>query len=84
MKGKEFNHPELLVGEVLFTNATTNHFDKMIWRTKRIGVTAYDGRGNKLIHENWFPVFLKKSELIQRGIILSEVRRSWREIRKNK
>ena len=81
MDKKEFNHPELLDGEIFFTNATTKHFHKMNWLTKRIGVIAYDGQGKQLNHEDWLPIFLRKSELIQKGMIIREVRKSWREMR---
>lgn len=72
----DFVHPELAEGEVFFTNSKLSNFHKMKFNTKRIGKIAYDGLGNKLILADWYPVFLKKEELISSEITLMKLRRT--------
>ncbi len=70
-----FQHPELSKNEVFFINANTEGFLMMEFRTKRRGVQAYDGCGNKLLSADWFPVFLQLSELKKLNLSLSDIRR---------
>ena len=70
-----FVHPELTKGEVLFTNAEFSQFEKMNFKTKRLGKIAYDGNGNQLNHEDWFPVFLNNAEVETSELSLMELRR---------
>ncbi|TAK96425.1 hypothetical protein EPO05_01820 [Patescibacteria group bacterium] len=64
-KFKSFNdnHPEKLEDETFFGNQTEEEFGSLLWKTKRMGNTAYDDNG--IIPEGplrKFPVFVKKSE----------------------
>ena len=74
---REFRHPEALAGEVFFTNAHQSDFRKMQFKTKRIGSNSYDGVGNKLTVDDWFPVFINKQELKVAGKSLKELRDDW-------
>jgi len=69
-----FIHPELLKGEVFFTNAHRSVFVDMPYTTKRLGRVAYDGEGGRLSVNDWYPVFLKESELSILGRTLLEIR----------
>lgn len=59
----DFIHPELKDGEVFFTNSSLSDFQEMAFKTKRMGKAAFDGKGNQLNHEDWYPVFIKIEEL---------------------
>jgi hypothetical protein len=60
---KHFIHPEQKKGEIFFTNSNYKAFDTFHLSSKRRGVFAYDGEGNLLSHEDWFPVFISEHEL---------------------
>lgn len=77
-KPEDFVHPELKLGELLFTNASRQQFESMDWKTKRKGTVAYDGKGNKLHFKDWFPVFISSMELKEKKVSLQDVRRQWR------
>mgnify|MGYP001616241631 CR=1 FL=1 len=77
---KNFNkrHPELQEDEVFLMNILIEppligkfkgitDFCRIGYSTKRMGNNAYDRTG-KLIKENVRPVFVKRSELIEKGI----------------
>jgi hypothetical protein len=81
MSASNKNHPELLVGEVFLTNIEDDEFlyfnsrmgvdsrsswEKIGWRTKRRGMTAYDTDGNPI--NGMLPVFVEREELINGGI----------------
>lgn len=70
-----FVHPELRVCEEFFTNANLQGFQDMNYKTKRIGNVAYDGIGNRLKYIDWYPVFLKKDEVMACGRPIKELRR---------
>ena len=70
----DFKHPELLDNEVFFTNSSLSKFQKMEFRTKRIGIIAYDGKGHQLTHNDWFPVFLSNLEVVSSGFSLKLLR----------
>jgi len=60
-------HPEELEGEVFLTNADGNDmYNKIGWTTKRKGKMAYNIYGQLL--SGCFPIFVQRSELIQKGI----------------
>lgn len=61
-------HPEIRNGEIFFRNMTEAQFELLTWRSKRRGVTAYDEDGQIIGAANWFPIFVKSSELINAGI----------------
>lgn len=44
--------------------STTINFNEIGWETKRLGDTAYDQNGNVL--SEYLPVFIKKSEFVNR------------------
>ncbi len=75
-----FIHPEIKTGEIFFTNATRDQFKSMKWVTKRLGAIAYNGNGEKLNIEKWYPVFLLKEELKLSKIDLGDARKQFREI----
>jgi len=69
MDTHEFVHPELRAGEVFFRNCTRAQFDTLGISSKRMGVTAYDGRGNALVSDpDWHPVFFSAAEIATRKI----------------
>lgn len=70
----EFIHPELHENEIFFANTDWNGFRKMRWQTKRKGLVAYDGKGTKLSHADWFPVFLDPDELEKAQVSLAIAR----------
>jgi hypothetical protein len=74
----DFVHPELGDGELFFTNSDLLEFEQMTWRTKRKGNIAYDGNGNPLSNENWFPVFLQQMEIALVGKNLTQIRKIFR------
>lgn len=67
-------HPELGNREVFFTNASSEDYREMQFFTKRRGKVAYDGNGNSLRAEDWFPVFIRKEELLGFKITLNTLR----------
>lgn len=73
-----FIHPEIQKGEVFFMNTESAKFKVIDFESKRIGNIAYDGNGNLLDHEDWFPVFLKEDEMSNSGFSLMELRRKFR------
>ncbi len=73
-KNFEFTHPEIVNGEVFFTNTNKSGFDDISWVTKRKGVFAYDGNGGRIPRSDWFPVFVSISELQERNETLQEAR----------
>ena len=56
-------HPELLAGEIFLVNATAAAYDKISWKTKRMGQQAYDPYNRTIpADRKIFPVFMQKSE----------------------
>ena len=72
----DFKHPELLDNEVFFTNSSLSDFQEMAFKTKRMGKVAFDGKGNQLNHEDWYPVFINNLEMKYSGYTLQDVRRN--------
>lgn len=73
-------HPELKRGEVFVTNIflrrspigifegdNRSDWDCIYWKTKRMGIVAYNNNGKKL-SENSRPVFAKRSEIKKAGL----------------
>jgi len=61
------NHPELQEGEVFLTNMLPDRvlddqsdWEAIGWATKRVGLVAYDRKGNPL--DDYIPVFIQRSE----------------------
>lgn len=54
-------HPDRLIGEEFIGNFTEQSYQRLHWKTKRKGGTAYDGRGRPL-PAKFFPVFVKLDE----------------------
>lgn len=64
-----FLHPELATGEVLLGNYSTEAFmNTVAWKTKRLGVTAYDTSGTPLTDPSLHPVFVQSGELTKAGV----------------
>jgi hypothetical protein len=76
----EFAHPELAEGEVFFTNASLADFERIVFKTKRLGLVAYDGNGDKITPADWYPVFLEEAEVIRENQPLKKIRRNFAEI----
>ena len=76
----DFVHPELLSGEVFFSNANSRVFRWMKWKSKRKGIVAYDGEGRITGKgkADWFPVFIKAYEMEKGRFTLGDMRRSVR------
>lgn len=56
-------HPELQDGEVFLTNTYIDDFDRIQWKTKRMGEQAYDKNGKPVPgYSGIYPVFVQKSE----------------------
>ena len=70
-RGARYQHPELREGEVFLTNSSFSHEDyqRIVWKTKRAGHTAYDVEGK--VVKNCFPVFVQTTELDKAGVKLS-------------
>lgn len=65
-------HPELREGEIFLTNVgfdfDTEEWRNIGWRTKRMGICAYDVDGKVLEHTR--PVFVQRKEMEKAGINL--------------
>ncbi len=63
-------HPDIKPGEFWFNNidtdTDTDMVENLVWKTKRIGNTAYNDEG-ELLPPPLKPVFVMKSEVIQAG-----------------
>lgn len=70
----QYRHPELQKGEVFLGNFTLENYALVGWKTKRLGVVAYDRQDRELDQTNmpdeWqmFPVFAQRAELQAEGI----------------
>lgn len=64
-------HPELLDGEVFLTNATEASYNSFDWKTKRMGVIAYDNKGLSVQSLGLRPCFIRREE-VEKEIALSE------------
>ena len=56
-------HLELRSGEILLTNSKLIEIDDIKYKTKRIGIVAYDNHNNIL--QYMIPVFIQLSEYIE-------------------
>lgn len=78
-----FIHPELSDGEIFFTNSDSKNFESVTLKTKRKGNQAYDGKGNRqethFQRDDWFPVFIKITEIEALNTSLTELRRAFRD-----
>lgn len=64
MNNFNHNHPELKDGEMFFSNFTQDGFDKLGFKTKRLGVVAYQSNGIRLnfLRVKRYPVFILRKE----------------------
>ncbi|MBP6912527.1 MAG: hypothetical protein KBB86_01185 [Candidatus Pacebacteria bacterium] len=65
-RNKSFNrdhHPERLPDEVYVTNSDRAGIQGIGWRTKRVGNISYTITGKKSEQHEWFPIFVKISEI---------------------
>ena len=61
-------HPELREGEIYFGNDEPEGFERIGWKTKRLGKVAYDSNNQPYDEaNNLFPIFVQKSELKEHG-----------------
>lgn len=56
----EGEHPEIRPGEMWLTNSYDEHYDQILYETKRKGRVAYAPSGYHI--QGLFPVFIKKEE----------------------
>lgn len=54
-------HPETRPGEIFLSNIESQYFATSTYRTKRLGVTAYDINGKPVA--GLYPMFVQASEL---------------------
>jgi len=60
------NHPEIQEGEVFLSNTSIVDFDRIGWKTKRMGFYGYTREGDRISsNEKIYPVFVQKSELLR-------------------
>ena len=66
----DFQHPELQEGEVYITDIFPSTFEKVGWKTKRLGKVAYKKSTGEPIpeHFNRRPLFAQRSEVEVAGI----------------
>tara|TARA_R110000850_G_scaffold277120_1_gene423040 strand:- start:20143 stop:20385 length:243 start_codon:yes stop_codon:yes gene_type:complete len=69
-----FKHPECLNGEVFLSNMSLENYQNLEFQTKRKGNIPYDGIGDELSYENWYPIFIEQQELDSLNRSLQEVR----------
>lgn len=57
-------HPEAAEDEVFLGNLSRTHFERINWKTKRLGLRAMDQVTGDFIPDDWgfFPVFVKATE----------------------
>jgi hypothetical protein len=61
-------HPECRPDEIWFCNiAGLCVLDRVAYRSKRVGLVAYDHDGEQL-GESYLPVFIQRAELVQCGV----------------
>lgn len=76
----EYAHPELRTGELFFRNMSSREYAELAMQSKRMGLIAYDGRGNRLSAVDWFPVFLSESEVRERQLTIKQLRASFPDL----
>ena len=59
-------HPEQQDDEVFVCNVQHREYDRLYWKTKRMGEVAYDQGGNRLNYAEFSPVFVKRWEFEER------------------
>lgn len=55
-------HPEQMEDEIFVSNILPEWFKETIWKTKRLGIVAYGGKGEVLQNTELKPLFVKKEE----------------------
>lgn len=73
----DFVHPELKDGEVFFTNSNLREFEKMKFKTKRLGRLTFTGKGEQQFFQDWYPVFINYHDVEYSGLSLRELRRKY-------
>lgn len=74
-----FIHPEIRINEYFLSNLTYEQFEALTYKTKRKGIVAYDGSGNELGIDDWFPAFVNKHEIVIVNRDLYSARKEFRE-----
>lgn len=59
-KNQKWKHPELKEGEMFLCNSAIRDFGGIGWKTKRMGIQAFDIYRNKIKYI--FPIFVQKKE----------------------
>lgn len=70
------HHPEQQDDEIYMGNTTMDAVRELLWRTKRLGKTAFDRDGIPVQQESIDPIIDSKSLLIPCFIKVAEVERS--------
>ena len=73
-----FSHPETREGELFFLNTNTAGFENIRYNSKRKGIIAYDGEGNRQNAADWFPVFASIKEFEKSELQLVEERKKFK------
>lgn len=63
-------HPEKREGEIYLTNTDPGDYEKIGWRTKRLGLIAYSLDGHAI--DSLRPVFVSRAELTKAGFTITE------------
>lgn len=59
-------HPEQHDDEVLIANSSLSDISRIGWKSKRVGIVAYDVYGNPI--KGLVPVFISKQEIKESGL----------------
>ncbi len=67
-------HPERMEDEIYLGNFSEKYFPNLGWETKRFGEVAYSAKREPLKKNprKLRPVFVKKSEVIETGFVVTE------------
>lgn len=74
MQTTSFTHPEKKYDELFISNVSHSIFNSTNLNSKRLGKSSFDGQGNRIYSNDWFPMFVKSKELDTYNISLGELR----------
>ena len=62
-------HPQAGTDEIFVSNISLGAFRTLSYSTKRLGTRTFDGNGQEIFIEDWFPMFLRGHEVSESGIL---------------
>ena len=68
MPNKDWEHPELQVGEVFLGNIRKDLFPDLTWKTKRQGDILYNAEEESFLATDFLPVFVQRAEMVEEGL----------------